>query len=362
MAPALLDSPQVIDYARFLEVCRNLNMQASPGFPLCRVYPTIGSFLGDKLNLNETNAMHLYQQVKTRLREVSDADPFRVFMKAEPHKPAKVEQGKWRLIFCSSLVDQVIDHLLFDHLNQKIIDNHPKLPVKPGWSPFAGGLALLKSFENPVATDKSSWDWLYPPWLVTLVFRVRVGLYSNQPRWWLKLAAYRYEQAFKRARILLSSGKVYKQLVPGLMKSGLVNTIVDNSIGQIILHVLASKRAGLMVSPRAIAMGDDELKEWFEDWEEYFSKLTELSKIKEVSWTAEFAGVTSTGDPCHFERNLAHLIHIPDKDLPQALDSYQLNYALSPKLWVVHHLIDRLCPEVKKPILALKHKYLYGGE
>lgn len=362
MAPAMLEEPKEITYAFFEEVCRNLSMQSSPGYPLCRVYPNIGAFLGTKLQLDSANMAHLYQQVVTRLKGLEPADPFRVFIKAEPHTPAKVERGKWRLIFCSSLVDQVIDHLLFSHVNLRIIEKHPSLPVKPGWSPFAGGLNLLKSFAQPVATDKSSWDWLYPPWLVRLVYRVRVGLYANPGNWWLRLAAYRYQQAFVEAKVLLSSGKLYSQLMPGLMKSGLVNTIVDNSIGQVVLHVLMCRRVGIVRSPRMIAMGDDELKEWFPQWEAYFQELSAVSKIKEVSWEAEFAGVTAEGDPCHFNRNLAHLIHIKDEDLPQALDSYQLNYALSPRLWVIHHLIDRLCPQVKQPVLALKHRYLYGGE
>lgn len=335
-------------------------MQASSGYPLCRAYPTIGAFLGTKLDLKPDKVIHLYSMIVQRLKDTAPADPFRVFMKAEPHKPKKVEEGRWRLIFCCSLVDQVIDQLLFGEQNDCFVQNHRNLPIKPGWTPYGGGLNLLRSFHNPVSTDKSSWDWLYPPWLVTVLFKVRLGLWINPEDWWQRLATYRYQQTFVDARVLLSSGKVFRQLVPGLMKSGLVNTISDNSISQLCLHILACKRVGIMRSPRSVSMGDDELKEWFEGFDQYFVELSKMSKIKEVAYKAEFAGITVDGEPCHVMRNLASLVHTKEQDLEDTLDSYQRVYAMSGRFYVIKHLVTCLAPRVRKPQLALKHWFLYG--
>lgn len=69
-----------------------------------REKPTIGEWLGrgEDLTFNPVQVERLWYDVQLcYLGQYQHV--FRCFVKTEPHKQAKIEQQRWRLIMCASL-------------------------------------------------------------------------------------------------------------------------------------------------------------------------------------------------------------------------------------------------------------------
>lgn len=192
------------------------------------------------------------------------ADPVRVFVKNEPHSKKKVEQGRWRLIFAVSLVDQVIERIMCSAQNNAEIDGWKRCPSAPGLS--------LQSDENlkdlhdhvvrlaggkPLAeADVTGWDWSVKEWELVFDGEIRIRLGGMQG----------FAARVMRARVLCASRSVYcmpdgRLLVHkngGVQISGSYNTSSTNSRLRVAIAFLSG-------ASWAFAMGDDCLEEYQDD-------------------------------------------------------------------------------------------------
>lgn len=314
----------------FERILKDLERHASPGYPYSLEAPTIGHWLKfDETTLqfcpNRVN--ELWYDVQMVLQGKYE-HYFRAFIKSEPHKLEKAQQGRWRLIMASALPVQIVWHMLFDPYNQIVCDKALELPSQQGLIlPFGGwkrAYRLWKRNKQTVGLDKSAWDWTAPYWTLQLDLELRFRLgRGSRMREWRILAEAMYKDAFCDSKIMFSNGVIYQQTVPGIMKSGLVNTISTNSNCQQFIHVEACLVLGIPILPLPCCCGDDTLqcKHQVEDLSPY-RKMGVV--VKTVSEGIEFIGheFTDSGPaPLYIEKHFVNLLYQKTENLSEYLDA-----------------------------------------
>lgn len=284
--------------SRFENLLSELDLTSTPGIPYLREAPTIGQWLGaDGLgNYSRSQVERLWYDV-CKLYNGEWEHRFRVFVKDEPHKVAKRDQNRWRLIMCASLANQMLWRMALKHQNDWLNASAYKCPSAHGLVFCYGG---WRRFKAHVATkrlsysrDLTSWDLSSPGWVWRVVreFRKRAG----GPLDWLRAMDRLYEDAFEKSIYQFSNGMVVRKDISGVMESGLFVTISDNSLAMACMHFLASLRSGQYVGS-VWATGDDVLHTYISD--AYITQLEKLGcRVKE--WTAEleFMGTSFVKEP-----------------------------------------------------------------
>lgn len=270
---------------------------------------------------------------------------YRVFIKGEPHKKAKADQGRWRLIICPPLCEQVVWAMVFGPGNDKEIVTVGQTPSMQGMSLPSGNwkdhYRLFRQSDLLVPMDKSAWDWTAHREFIRLDLELRSRLLQSEHQKvrWKHLASQLYERAFDHPTLVLSSGQLFRQVEPGVMKSGCVNTISTNSHMQVFLHILAALRLDSPVYPLPVAVGDDTL-----------TSASNTLRPEDYAFTGAVVKDLGTeemefvGHEWHEEGpvpsyNAKHLVRYaitPEQNLPDFLDSMVRLYAHQPefqRLW-----------------------------
>nr|WOP79043.1 P1-P2 fusion protein [cacao polerovirus] len=264
----------------FLEAVQSLELDAGVGIPLIAYgIPTHRGWVEDQFLLNV-----LAQSTFARLQKLAEADfetllpedlikkglcdPIRVFVKGEPHKQAKLDEGRYRLIMSVSLVDQLVARVLFQNQNKRELALWRAIPSKPGFGLSTDGQVrdftyhleevvgrkdcVVNWQDCIVPTDCSGFDWSVADWMLEDEMEVRNQLtYDNNQltrrlrESWLK--------CLSNSVLALSDGTLLAQTAPGVQKSGSYNTSSSNSR----IRVMAAYHAG---ASWAMAMGDDALE------------------------------------------------------------------------------------------------------
>lgn len=342
------DFMQRTHYSR---VVAQLDWTSSPGYPYMRNYPTNRDMFKPDLlgQVNPVREELVWQMVQTRLRE-RDSDPIRLFIKPEPHKLKKIENHRYRLISAVSVVDQIIDAMLHGECNQRMTEVWPYVPSKSGWSPTNGGYRYIP-LRKWMATDKSGWDWTVRPWLIELTRDLRKMLCQNveeHPLWW-ELVLWRYEQLYAHPVFINSYGWLMQQKRPGVQKSGCFNTLSDNCIQQVLLHLRVSKELGIRPLPM-MCMGDDVYQEAPADVATYLQKLGEYCRVKSADVVPEFAGyrfMDGRIEPLYKGKHAFVLLHLDERYAQETLDSYTLMYHMSVERDFIRRLIRKMGYEVR---------------
>lgn len=205
-------------------------------------------------------------------------DPVRLFVKQEPHNAKKLAEGRYRLISSVSLVDQLIERLLFGPQNELEIASWRSIPSKPGM-----GLSLYEQAQSiwqdllyksrvcPAAeADISGFDWSVQEWELWADVSMRIRLCEDMHPKLACLFINRF-RCFSFSVFQLSNGELYEQCTPGLMKSGSYCTSSTNSRIRCLMGFLIG-------SPWIIAMGDDSVEGWVEGAQEKYEKLGHVCK------------------------------------------------------------------------------------
>lgn len=240
-----------------------------------------------------------------------------------------------------SLVDQVVDRVLFYAWAQTEIKGHMATAGKSGWAPMpAGYQMLLRSFDRDVlATDCSAFDWTFPEWLVENILDSRIARMrgvSEEVEWAMRA---RWREVLSTDCVVrLPDGRRLRQAVPGIMKSGWLLTISVNSEAQERLAIQAWMRTQAGAVPRVWSMGDDVLMEWPEgsDEKSFVEALAKLGVIvKQASHSLEFAGFAFGSspapfvDPLYVRKHRFLLRHVPSEQLEEVVSAYGCLYALA---------------------------------
>lgn len=280
------------------------------------------------------------------------ADDIKLFIKREPHKKTKIEQHKERLISGVSVVDTMIDRILYTPMLKKLDANQFSTGLMIGWSIDNWGFGQLdKSIPGQrLMADKGSYDWTVTGWMKTMQLELKLRLHSGWPWWWRKLAVHRASMLYCYPVFRTSDGRRFLQrevIGSGIEKSGSLLTIFENSTGQLILHILSRDRAGLDC-PYPFCMGDDTVQAAFDhdDMESYFKEMERFGAIVkwDVSDDIEFAGMKINCNgfyPLYRGKHVFHLEHLDESVSSETLDSYQRVYAFDNNMLSLIHRFMR---------------------
>jgi hypothetical protein len=226
--------------------------------------------------------------------------PGRIFIKNEPTKIAKIEEGRPRVVVSVDLVVNVVLSLIF---GTRLACEHMwwrKIPPSTGW-----GLApdeavaemhtivsgMFSSLGAFMTNDVSGWDVSYKEWMDDAEFEVHrhcaVGFTPYAQRL-VRSALY----VLSRLPIVDSSGVLYSvQTIYGA--SGRLTTYSGNSWRRAILSCvidMQTRRVPLRPYPAKTA-GDDSVEPFIEDavakYQSYGVKVTDL-KVVQPGATFEF--------------------------------------------------------------------------
>lgn len=266
--------------------CDQIPRNSTPGFPWCVVASvnkkimdvevTRKQFESEALDRIERILRVGVERMSTMTAEelisAGLCDPIKAFIKDEPHARRKVLSGKFRIISGVSVLDQVIDRVLFACQNKLEIMLWDEIPSKPGIGLNDEGLRKMATWFSSVlakggklvSTDVSGWDWSVKAWLLYADYLCRVKLCNGEGSVWAYLA---------RARVLCISRKMFvfpdstlsSQRIDGIQASGSYNTSSTNSrmrgFLRAVAYVIDCLRRGVEVDEaefgRFVAMGDD---------------------------------------------------------------------------------------------------------
>lgn len=270
--------------AAVTEICEsNVNLKASPGVPLSIFGQTNGAVLGthrefvvwavvERIVALSNVDLSSSSYTPKELVELGYCDPVRLFVKQEPHAMRKIKEGRFRLISSVSLVDQLVERLIFGPQNQLEIQRWRNIPSKPGMglSLYEQAISIWRELQtyhdqHPAAeADISGFDWSVQSWELwaDLAIRIELGDFESK----LRKAAMSRFYCFMNSVFQLSDGTLVEQGLPGLMKSGSYCTSSTNSRIRCLM-------AELIGAPWCIAMGDDSVEGYVRGAKERYLEL-----------------------------------------------------------------------------------------
>lgn len=329
----------------FERVVRELDWTSSPGYPWLLQHTTNAAMFEVKDGEPSKAAVdRVWQVVSDRLR-TREVDPVRLFIKPEPHKLKKLNAKAYRLISSVSVIDQLLDALLFGEMNQKMIEQHLMVPGKVGWTPYVGGWKIMPARLNR-SLDKSAWDWSVNGWIAEMLLQFRKELMdrNQHSQAWEELAEWRYRALFESPVFVTSGGLYLRQREPGVIKSGCYNTIADNSVAQDLLHVRVCHE--MDIEPEDLmSMGDDTTQREFPEWDAYCERLAQYCHIKGDVKATEFAGhrfTSLTVEPLYKGKHAFNILNMNPKYGEETAASYALLYHRSVHRDYIRGVLQRM--------------------
>lgn len=222
--------------------------------------------------------------------------PVRTFVKNEPHGKEKISTGRLRLICMVPIHIVMAEMLVFGVQNSEEIAHYDSIPSKPGL-----GLADDAQIEQVCEevgreipqgvseADVSGFDFSVSEEFFKYDARRRVDLIEGGASESFTNAVYNAHHSLCRSVFALSDGRMFKQLEPGVMKSGRYVTSSTNSF----IRVLMARSIG---SRWCIAMGDDSLEATVPDAIAKYAELgVKVKFYRNVTTEFEFCSHTFKG-------------------------------------------------------------------
>jgi hypothetical protein len=255
------------------DILREVNPKASPGVPWNKFAKTNqdiikGACLMDVL---EEVRRRLQQLCCAQIRDMNRVtpqylvdtglcDPIRLFVKNEPHALKKIQEGRFRLISSVSIVDQIVERILFSRQNTKEIANWGSIPSQPGMGHNEDqvqatcesvNMSVMVTGCYPRSSDMEGWDFSVTEEDLIADWQVRKALTTTSDPIWER-ASFVRTLCLSRAVFCFSDGMLVAQTPGwyGLMKSGSYLTSSTNSRVRVMHALWAGAES-------AIAMGDD---------------------------------------------------------------------------------------------------------
>jgi hypothetical protein len=293
-----------------------------------------------------------------QLVQLGLCDAVKIMIKGDPHKLSKIAEERYRLIFCVSLICNVIARLLFANQNNTEISIWDQIPSKPGMGLNDSGLRTLiqnaidselDSFDD---NDVSGWDWSIHAWELENALEMRINANNSRGTVWERVARAHY-YCICRKVMVLSDGTMYQQLTPGIMPSGWYNTSGDNSRMRVFLHwlLVTEKNLSLDQAKQIVAwimsMGDDSVERNLGDMVALYNRYGKNIKMNKATPSKfEFCStlfIDGLGYPSNVDKQLVNFLCYPYQNYAQAAERFdQFTYEMRnhPDLPELLHLID----------------------
>jgi hypothetical protein len=282
-------------------------------------------------------------------------DPCKVFVKNEPHKDTKIQEGRVRLICSVSLIDNIIARLLCELQNKTEIAHHTRLSVKPGLGLHDDGLRSLNNYVSrkfadvvPAEGDAKGWDWSVQSWDFDMDCERRVDLARGRGTDYERiLRAHFYCMA--RKVFILGDGTMHQQMLPGIMPSGWFNTSSSNSNIRVMNHHILARRLGF--TPKIMAMGDDSVEANFEDAVIHYASLGKTMGMFNAVETTNFEFCSTS-----FDGDLGFPVNI-DKQIFNLLSNTSVTQVEAKALWDAFQREMRNLPHsIQMEVFEVVHK------
>jgi hypothetical protein len=245
-------------------------------------------------------------------------DPILVTLKGEPHKEEKVKSGRLRIISIIGTLNGLLERILFSYFNKACLEMNSILHWKPGMGLHDEGMERIFEFvsqmKQPIcSTDVSAWDWSVPEWLRISSMNTRLKIHGASQEGIYRRLVKNYYHAMNRGVFITPGGIMYKQLLPGIMKSGTYNTSSDNSIDRGNLKRMANPTKIVTIKDRIYDfanMGDDLIEGYVPGLQQVYSDLGFTVKGVEVMGSKfSFCSTTFDGSPHGVPENLDKMLH-----------------------------------------------------
>jgi hypothetical protein len=236
---------------------------ASPGTPYTLLAADNGTLMDDYydmvVELVELRLKAILANPHLKGREAILAgtrDAVRLFVKNEPHKLSKIRVNRYRLICVLSLIDQIIERILYTPQCKIEIMNWHGLPSAPGmgaqdddYRVIFDRLLELSKFGGLADTDVSGWDWNVKRWMQIMDTARRLYLWRVTLDSDLAVLAMSTTEMAVTPVYCLSDGSLYECDIDGRQISGRLITSNGNSGIRVNLATLRGAPC--------LAMGDD---------------------------------------------------------------------------------------------------------
>lgn len=350
----------------------DLDVDSSVGKCQMKLYgSTIGVALGytPETGFNQSRVAILKSMVRFRYDQLLSgqliSDPLNVFIKPEAHKIDKLRRERYRLISAVSLVDTMIDRVVFGPLQKRLLNTVFSTPCLVGWVPVSGGHHALRArfrHKKVLAVDKTAWDWTVKDWLVKGWAWFIRDMAVDPPPWWLLLVQARFAMLFRYCEFEFKDGSRVRQPGWGIMKSGCLLTLQLNSVGQSLFHYLAMMR--MRRSPfdcQPICFGDDSIQELGFSVPEYIAHLELLGclpKIESEGEEFDFVGWSFKRDwrifPSYKRKHIFNILYGDEKTKYELLDALQYYYPHDlDMLRFIQRNLGVACPARVRPLRCL---------
>jgi hypothetical protein len=228
----------------------------------------------------------ILQMSRQQLIDLNLMDPVRVFVKNEPHKVKKLNEGRVRLIMSVSLTDKVIEMILSRHICKLEIANWKNIPSKPGIGFTDDDCQdvfkdVMESGFDLAEADAEGWDWSVDEWQIRDEAEGCIKLCNSPSLVWSSLMR---KKAIVESRSVyqLSDGTLLSCLYNGNVNSGKLRTSRGNSFMRV-------RVADLIGSRKTIAAGDDSVESYVEGAvAKYLEFGLVMKEYKSVKNTFEF--------------------------------------------------------------------------
>lgn len=314
-------------------VREGIKPQASPGCPLMYSYATNAKILEDEhmvqmlincvcqrlVLLHNVDSRDAISNVRIGL-----CDPIRIFIKQEPHSAKKATTETWRLIHSVSVVDQIIERLLFGRYQKWCIANYMRIPQKPGFGDNLidwEHLAQVKSlFKDPKDSDATSWDLTFDAVDHDILAEIRC--YATRYNEYFERVTRNYMEVHKQSIFTLSDGTWIVQEVQALMNSGRFCTGSGNSdvrsFTSWIVAMMTTKQ--LIQIQQNFVMGDDCVEDneaSVKELEAFYANIGKIMTFHDAREGFEFCSHRVEGGQIEYlnlAKTVYRFVHNPDME------------------------------------------------
>jgi hypothetical protein len=306
------------------KVINFIKLESSPGVPVCMLGSTNGKVLEimgvrivetvlDRIELLLSHDPHKFD----RMQRIDEGlcDPIRVFVKDEPHKKAKLAEGRVRLIMSVSLIDKIIEMLLIRDLCKLEIANWMDIPSKPGigFSPEDNQSVyddVIGCGYTMACADISGWDWSVKQWMILNDAEFTIKLCENSSPVWETLLR-RTALIESESIYMFSDGTMVQPRFKGIVNSGKFKTSRSNSFMRVHLATLVGSR-------KTIAAGDDSVEEYVEGAKETYLalglKCKDYNKVVDSFDFCSRIYMNGRSYPVNHIKMMMNLVHHSPKD------------------------------------------------
>lgn len=269
----------------------------SPGIPWAKLYASNSDFLENRVCMLKAVVSRCYVLIEcTNIKaltvpELIDGnfcDPIAAFIKNELHPIKKCKSGKFRLIFQTSIIDLLIEDVLFKIANKRHIKDWESVPSLPGIGFHDDGYNrarnIFKAISEIASSDVSGMDWTVKFEHAVEYWHMMCSTYQISVDSILARMMYNRIYCFMSSLIVFPNGDSYEQLKPAIVKSGGKLTSSMDSFVRWLWFIMAGwlmcKEKDIDFSSwlskhmhEAHAMGDDCIERYFHGFEEHYISL-----------------------------------------------------------------------------------------